>query len=166
MHINSEFSSCNNLVRFYKMTFSKAYGLAGLRVGFGLMCEEIAGCLHKVRQPFNVNLVAQEGARAAIADTEFYDKTLSLTAEGKAYLTREVECLGCTPYPSHTNFFLIDVKGDATILFEAMLKKGVIVRSMKAYGFDNYIRVNIGTSDENDRFLGALSDALKECGYV
>ena len=147
-------------------TFSKAYGLAGLRVGFGLMCEAIAGCLHKVRQPFNVNLVAQEGARAAIADSEFYDKTLSLTAAGKAYLSREVECLGCIPYPSHTNFFLIDVKGDATILFEAMLKKGVIVRSMKAYGFDNYIRVNIGTSEENDRFLGALSDALKECGYV
>lgn len=147
-------------------TFSKAYGLAGLRVGFGLMCEEIAACLHKVRQPFNVNLVAQEGARAAIADAEFYLQTLRLTSEGKAYLGREVERLGCTSYPSHTNFFLIDVKGDATTLYEAMLEKGVIVRSMKAYGYDNFIRVNIGTGDENDRFLRALSDALKECGYV
>jgi histidinol-phosphate aminotransferase len=146
-------------------TFSKAYGLAGLRVGYGLMCERIAGCLHKVRQPFNVNLVAQEGARAALEDTEFYVKTLQLTAAGKAYMSREVERLGCTAYPSHTNFFLIDVKGDATTLYEAMLKKGVIIRSMKAYGFDNFIRVNIGTSEENDRFLKALGGALRECGY-
>lgn len=147
-------------------TFSKAYGLAGLRIGSGLMCEEIATCLHKVRQPFNVNLIAQEGARAAIGDTDFYDRTIRLTAEGKAYLSREVERLGCTAYPSHTNFFLIDVKGDATILYEAMLKKGVIVRSMKAYGFDNFIRINIGTKEENDRFLGALGEALQECGNV
>lgn len=147
-------------------TFSKAYGLAGLRIGFGLMCEEIAGCLHKVRQPFNVNLVAQEGARAALGDTEFYLKTLKSTADGKAYLSREVERLGCIAYPSHTNFFLIDVKGDATTLYEAMLKEGVIIRSMKAYGFDNFIRVNIGTRNENDRFLRALGDALRVCGYV
>ena len=147
-------------------TFSKAHGLAGLRVGFGLMCEEIAGCLHKVRQPFNVNLVAQKGACAALADVGFYQKTLQRTAAGKAYLSREVERLGCTAYPSHTNFFLIDVKGDATALYEAMLKKGVIIRSMKAYGFNDFIRVNIGTGEENDRFLGALAEALKECGYA
>jgi len=147
-------------------TFSKAYGLAGLRVGFGLMNEEIAACLHKVRQPFNVNLVAQEGARAALGDDDFYRKTLRLTASGREYLSAEVERLGCTPYPSHTNFFLIDVKGDATDLYEAMLRQGVIIRSMKAYGFDTFIRVNIGTAEENDRFLGALEKALQECGYA
>jgi len=146
-------------------TFSKAYGLAGLRVGFGLMSEQIATCLHKVRQPFNVNLVAQEGARAAIADDEFYRKTLRLTASGKEYLREGVERLGCTAYPSHTNFFLIDVKGDATTLYEAMLRRGVIVRSMRAYGFETFIRITVGTAEENDRFLAALGEALLECGY-
>ncbi|MCG6931246.1 MAG: histidinol-phosphate transaminase [Desulfofustis sp.] len=147
-------------------TFSKAYGLAGLRIGYGLMEEQIAVCLHKVRQPFNVNLIAQEAARAALKDSDFYAKTLRLTAEGKEYLSREVEKLGCISYPSQTNFFLIDVKGDATALYEAMLKKGVIIRSMKAYGFDTFIRVNIGTSEENGRFVRALGEALQECGYV
>ncbi len=147
-------------------TFSKAYGLAGLRVGFGLMSEAIATCLHKVRQPFNVNLVAQQGALAALSDREFYEKTLSLTASGKRYLRQEVERLGCAAYPSQTNFFLIDVRGDATTLYEAMLRLGVIVRSMKAYGFANLIRINVGTDQENDRFLAAFEQALKECGYV
>lgn len=147
-------------------TFSKAYGLAGLRIGFGLMCEPIAACLHKVRQPFNVNLVAQHGALAALGDKVFYQNTLSKTASGKRYLMQEVEKRGCKAYPSETNFFLIDVKGDATTLYETMLKRGVIVRSMKAYGFANFIRINVGTDQENNRFLQALEQALAECGYV
>lgn len=147
-------------------TFSKAYGLAGLRVGFGLMHESIAACLHKVRQPFNVNLMAQEGARAALEDQEFYQKTLRLTAEGKRFLTAEAEKLGCMAYPSQTNFFLIDVGGDATRLYDAMLKKGVIVRSMKAYGFANFIRITVGTEEENRRFIKALKGGRQECGYV
>ncbi len=147
-------------------TFSKAYGLAGLRVGFGLMAEAIAGCLHKVRQPFNVNLVAQQGALAALSDDDFYQQTLSRTAAGKQYLINEVEALGCTPYPSQTNFFLINVHGDATRLYEAMLREGVIIRSMKAYGYPGFIRINVGTDQENKRFLAALNKTLKECGYV
>ena len=74
--------------------------------------------------------------------------------------------LGCTPYPSHTNFFLIDVCGDATQLYEAMLYKGVIVRSMKAYGYPDFIRITVGTSAENQRFVAALADCLQELGYV
>jgi len=147
-------------------TFSKAYGLAGLRIGYGLMSKDIAACLHKVRQPFNVNLVAQEGARAALADQAFYVKTLKMTADGKRYLMAEVEKRGCTAYPSQTNFFLIDVKTDATSLYEAMLLKGVIVRSMKAYGFPQFIRISIGTAEENRRFLDCLQGALQECGNV
>lgn len=146
-------------------TFSKAYGLAGIRVGFGIMDSFIAGCLHKVRQPFNINQLALSGALAALDDHEFYQKTMTLVDQGKHYLMEEVEKLGCRSYPSQTNFFLIDVRGDATILFESMLRKGVIIRSMKAYGFPQFIRINIGTEQENSRFLDALKDSLTECGY-
>ena len=147
-------------------TFSKAYGLAGLRVGFGLMPSSIAACLHKVRQPFNINGVALSGALAALQDTDFYQRTLASVKEGKRYLMHELEKLGCRSYPSQTNFFLIDVRGDATLLYESMLRKGVIVRSMKAYGFPGFIRINVGTPSENDRFLAALKVCLQECGYA
>ena len=146
-------------------TFSKAYGLAGLRIGFGIMAPPVTDCLHKVRQPFNVNLIAQQGALAALGDGDFYQKTLHKTAAGKRYLIEVVEQLGCTPFPSQTNFFLIDVHTDATTLYETMLRKGVIIRSMKAYGYDSFIRINVGTDEENNRFLAALEEALKECGH-
>jgi histidinol-phosphate aminotransferase len=146
-------------------TFSKAYGLAGLRIGFGIMAAPVADCLQKVRQPFNINLIAQQGALAALGDHDFYRYTLSKTAAGKRFLMEGVEKLGCTPLASQTNFFLIDVHTDATILYEAMLRKGVIIRSMKAYGFETYIRVNVGTDEENERFLAALGEALEECGH-
>lgn len=147
-------------------TFSKAFGLAGLRVGFGVMHREVAALLHRVRQPFNINLPAQAGALAALSDLEHYQRTLTGTTEGRAWLSAAVAQLGCTPYPSHTNFFLIDVQGDATKLYEAMLYKGVIVRSMKAYGYPNFIRITVGTAAENERFVGALADCLQALGYV
>lgn len=147
-------------------TFSKAYGLAGIRVGFGLMSAEIAGYLHRVRQPFNVNQLAQVAAIAALQDTEFYQKTLQGTREGKAWLQKEVEKLGCISYSSQTNFFLIDVKGDATVLYEAMLHKGVIIRSMKAYGYTNVIRITVGTTEENSRFVSTLATCLRDLAYV
>ncbi|MGB3210783.1 MAG: histidinol-phosphate transaminase [Desulforhopalus sp.] len=147
-------------------TFSKAYGLSGLRVGYGLMAEDIAECLHKVRQPFNINQMAQVGALAALDDEEYYLLTLDRTAKGLAYLSREVDKLGCKSYPSATNFFLIDVQGNADKLYQAMLSKGVIVRSMSAYGFENFIRVTVGTEEENSRFLGSLADCLGELNYV
>ena len=147
-------------------TFSKAYGLAGIRVGYGLMSAEIAAYLHRVRQPFNVNQLAQVAAIAALNDTEFYQATLQKTKEGMAWLQEEVEKLGCTSYSSQTNFFLIDVKGDATALYEAMLHQGVIIRSMKAYGYTNVIRVTVGTSEENYRFIRTLGICLRELGYV
>ncbi len=147
-------------------TFSKAFGLAGLRVGFGLMHREIAGILHRVRQPFNINLPGQVGALAAIRDLDHYQRTLEGTREGRRWLSREVERLGCVPYPSHTNFFLIDVRGDATALYEAMLHRGVIVRSMKAYGYPDFIRITVGTEAENTRFIGALAGCLADLGYT
>lgn len=147
-------------------TFSKAYGLAGLRIGYGLMPSQVAGNLHKVRQPFNVNQLAQIGALAALQDEEFYQQTLRRTREGLQYLRDEVEKLGCKSYSSQTNFFLIDVQGDATALYEAMLYKGVIIRSMKPYGYNDMVRVTVGREEENNRFLAALSACLCELSYV
>jgi histidinol-phosphate aminotransferase len=116
-------------------TFSKAYGLSGLRLGYGIMDAEIADYLNRVRQPFNVNLLAQIGGLAALEDEEYYQLTLQRTREGISWLSREVELLGCRPLPTHTNFFLIDVGGDAKKLYEHMLHKGVIIRPMLAYGY-------------------------------
>jgi histidinol-phosphate aminotransferase len=147
-------------------TFSKAFGLAGLRVGFGLMHKDIASLMHRVRQPFNINLLGQAGATAALSDKDHYDMTIRETGKGRQWLSREVEQLGCRAYPSHTNFFLIDVRGDATALYEAMLYKGVIVRSMKAYGFPEFIRITVGTEKENQRFVAALDACRKELGYA
>ena len=147
-------------------TFSKAFGLAGLRVGFGIMHHEVASLLHRVRQPFNINLPAQAGALAALDDMAHYTHTLRATTDGRAWLHQAVAELGCTPYPSHTNFFLIDVGGDATRLYEAMLYHGVIVRSMKAYGYPDCIRITVGTAAENQRFVAALGECRRELGYA
>lgn len=147
-------------------TFSKAYGLSGLRVGFGVMAREVASCLHKVRQPFNINQMAQVGALAALEDKEYFLNILKKTRQGLIFLSEEVEKLGCTSYPSQTNFFLIDIKGDADKLYQAMLYKGVIVRSMSSYGFSGFIRVTVGTEEENSRFIRALKDCLSDLGYI
>jgi histidinol-phosphate aminotransferase len=147
-------------------TFSKAFGLAGLRVGFGIMHADIASLLHRVRQPFNINLPGQIGALAALDDPEHYNKTMDGNRKGLQWLTEQVQALGCRPYPSYTNFFLIDVRGDATALYEAMLHKGVIVRSMKAYGYPDFIRITVGTESENSRFIAALQECLGELAYV
>lgn len=147
-------------------TFSKAFGLAGLRVGFGLMHREIAQLLHRVRQPFNINLLGQIGALAALADHDHYRMTVAETVNGRQWLSRRIEEIGCRSFPSETNFFLIDVRGDAAKLYEAMLHKGVIVRSMQAYGFPNYIRITVGTREENRRFISSLRECLRDLGYV
>jgi len=146
-------------------TFSKAYGLSGLRLGYGVMDVEMAGYLNRVRQPFNVNSLAQVGGVAALADDEHYRMTLEKSRAGIIWLSREVTKLGCRPMETHTNFFLIDVKGDGRKLYEHMLYQGVIVRPMQAYGYPNYIRITVGRRDENERFIGALAKSLKELGY-
>ncbi len=146
-------------------TFSKAYGLAGLRVGYGMMHEELAAALHRVRQPFNVNTPAQVGALAALADEEHYRNTLETTRREMARLAAAVEELGCRPFASQANFFLIDVNGDGRTLYENLLRQGVIVRPMQAYGYPGKIRITPGRPEENDRFLRSLAAALRELGY-
>ncbi|MEW6427227.1 MAG: histidinol-phosphate transaminase [Thermodesulfobacteriota bacterium] len=146
-------------------TFSKAYGLAGLRVGYGLMPAEVAGYVHRVRQPFNVNSLAQVGALAALDDDEHYRRTMATTRAGMAQLAAGAEKLGCTPYPSHTNFFLIDVGRDAKTVYEKMLTRGVIVRAMTAYGYPRFIRITVGLPEENSRFLDALATTLADLDH-
>ena len=141
-------------------TFSKLYGLAGLRVGYGVMPAELAGYLNRIRQPFNVNSLAQIAARAALRDRDFVERTLSVVHDGLDFLCQALTEMGVRFFPTQSNFFLIDVEQDAEALFHAMLRQGVIVRSMKSYGYSRYIRVNVGTAEENERFLKALRKVL------
>ena len=143
-------------------TFSKLYGLAGLRVGYGVMPAALVEGLNRIRQPFNVNLLAQIAARAALGDREFVARTLRLVHTGLDYLYTELDRLGLAYHPTQANFFLIDMQRDAQAVFEAMLRQGVIVRSMKSYGFPRSIRVNVGTVDENRRFITALRTVLDQ----
>lgn len=141
-------------------TFSKAYGLAGLRIGFGAMNPFLADYLHRVRQPFNTGTLAQIAALAALDDEDFLRKTQRVVWDGLQYLYREVERLRLNYLPSEANFFLIEVPGPAKWFYEAMLRQGVIVRAMSSYGMENHIRINAGLPEENERFIRTLSDTL------
>ncbi|MBW1840356.1 MAG: histidinol-phosphate transaminase [Deltaproteobacteria bacterium] len=141
-------------------TFSKAYGLAGLRIGYGVMPAEIAGLLNRVRLPFNVNSLALVGAVAALEDDVFLKKTQHLIHEGLDFLWGSLERMGLKYFPSQSNFFLIDMEKNADEVFEKMLQQGVIVRSMTSYGYPEYIRINVGLHDENVRFIEALKTVI------
>jgi len=141
-------------------TFSKSYGLAGLRLGYAICQPEIAAYMERVRQPFNVNILAQEAGVAALDDKDFLKKTRRLVLSGKKFIYDELSQLGLSYVPSVANFVLIDVEKDSKDVFKAMLKFGVIVRDMKQYGLDNYIRLTIGTQKENKRSMRVLRKVL------
>ncbi|MEW6263138.1 MAG: histidinol-phosphate transaminase [Thermodesulfobacteriota bacterium] len=141
-------------------TFSKAYGLAGLRVGFGLAHRELVDYLDRVRQPFNVNTLAQVGALAALDDQEFYQKTRTIVWSGLNWLKPELEKLGLKVYPTQTNFLLIELDRPVREISQALLRLGVIVRSLDSYGLDRFIRVNAGLPEENARLIEALKKVL------
>ena len=141
-------------------TFSKIYGLAGVRIGYGVMPPDLAGLLHRVRQPFNTSSLAQAGAIGALEDEAFLQKTLELVAAELDFLQGRLKEMGVTAFPTQANFFLIDVQQDAERVFQEMLKEGVIIRSMVSYGYPQYIRVNVGTREENIRFLAAFKKVM------
>jgi histidinol-phosphate aminotransferase len=143
-------------------TFSKAYGLAGLRIGFGAMDPDIASFLNRVRQPFNTGSLAQAAALAALDDEDFLRRTQQTTWSGLKYLYEEIGKMGLRYIPSEANFFLIELSFEAKRLFEAMLRRGVIIRSMASYGMERFIRVNAGLPDENMRFVRTLKQVLAE----
>ena len=140
-------------------TFSKAYGLAGLRVGFGLMNEALADLLNRVRQPFNVNSVAQAAALAALADSDYVAESAAINRAGLRQLTQALDSMRVAYVPSHGNFLLIHV-GAAGAVYEALLRQGVIVRPVANYGLPEHLRVTVGLPEENARFLSALKTAL------
>lgn len=141
-------------------TFSKIYGLAGLRVGYGVMPADLAQLLNRVRMPFNVNSLAQAAAAAALDDRRFVEKTTALIHTGLDYLYAELEKRNLRYFPTQSNFFLIDVQQDAKDVFERFLEKGIIVRAMSAYGFPGYIRINAGLPEENRRFIDTLDEVM------
>lgn len=141
-------------------TFSKLYGLAGLRIGYGFASEEMIDYMNRIRQPFNTNTLAQVGAAAALDDMDFVRRTLEVVREGLAYLYRQLDRLGLEYIPTQTNFFLIKMPRGAKKGYESMLREGVIVRSMDSYGLQDHIRVNVGLHEENERFIRTLEKML------
>lgn len=140
-------------------TFSKAFGLAGLRIGYGIAQRELTDLLNRVRQPFNVNSVAQAAAVAALADEDFLARSYELNLRGMAQLTGAFEALGLDYVPSVGNFVLVRV-GPAARVYQELLKRGVIVRPVANYGLPEWLRVTIGLPEENATFLRALPEAL------
>ena len=142
-------------------TFSKAYGLAGLRVGYALASPQVADMMNRVRQPFNVNSLAQAAAVAAMEDDAFLDECLEINRAGMAQLTEGFKHLGLDYIPSHGNFVALRV-GDAAAVNRSLLKQGVIVRPVANYGMPEHLRVSVGLEGENKVFLQALERALEE----
>jgi histidinol-phosphate aminotransferase len=142
-------------------TFSKLYGLAGLRIGYGFASSDIVDYINRVRQPFNANSLAQAAALAALDDREFVSASLKLVMEGLDFLYSQLDNIGLEYYPTQTNFFMIKVPLGAKKTYELMLKEGVIVRSMDSYGFDDCIRINVGLPEENERFINTLKKILE-----
>jgi histidinol-phosphate aminotransferase len=140
-------------------TFSKIYGLAGLRIGYGVGPLALTEVLNRIRQPFNVNALAQVAALAALDDTEHVARTRANNREGLAFLRQACERLGRPCVPSWANFLLIDV-GDGARVYEALLRKGVIVRPMDVYGMPHHLRVTVGLPEENRRFVASLEEVL------
>ena len=144
-------------------TMSKAYGLASLRVGFGMASAEVTNLLNRVRQPFNVSSFALAAAVAALKDTDFIEQSRALNLQGMAQLEQGFSQLGLAWVPSRANFILVDVQRNGAQVFEALLKKGVIVRPVGGgYGMPHHIRVSIGLSGENSRFLQALTQVMQD----
>jgi len=141
-------------------TFSKIHGLAGLRVGYGFMSEELAGVLHRVRNPFNVNSLAQAGALAALGEDDNARRVSELTWRGKKQLYKELDRMGLKYAPSEANFILVDTGLNSQKVFEELLRKGVIVRPGAFLGFPTCIRVTIGAESDNRRFIEALEAVL------
>ncbi len=137
-------------------TFSKIYGLAGLRIGYGISTPEINNFLNRVRPPFNANSLAQRAALAALGDDEHVAKSRAINAAGMEQVGNGLRALGATPIPSEANFLYFDVKRDGRQVFESLLREGIIVRHIEG----TMLRVTIGQPDENTAFLQALKKVL------
>ncbi len=141
-------------------TFSKIYGIAGLRIGYALGCSEFIAALNRVREPFPVSRVAQAAALAALEDEEYRERVLKNNEEGKAYLCNEFQNLGLPYAPSQTNFIFVDLKNDCERVFQDLLKKGIIIRPGNLWDHDTFARITIGTMEQNKTAIEALKGCL------
>ena len=142
-------------------TFSKIHGLAGLRIGYAVAPPEITEVLHKTRQPFNVNSIAQAGAIAALADDEHLRETRRVIDEGRAYLQEQFADMRIPFVPAAANFVMANV-GDGCAVFEELLRRKIIVRPLRGYGLPEWVRISVGTMEENKKLVAALSEAIPE----
>jgi histidinol-phosphate aminotransferase len=141
-------------------TFSKIYGLAGLRVGYGIARPDLVDIMNKVRQPFNVSMVAQAAARASLKDKEHVEKSIKINREGKIYLYKQFESMGLDYVPTEGNFILLHLDRPGPVVMQELLKMGVITRPLVGYELPNSIRVTIGTKEQNERFINGLKQVL------
>lgn len=146
-------------------TFSKSFGLAGLRIGYGILPEHLAECFWRARLAFSVNILAEEAAIAALEDESFRQASMQAISSGRKQLAHGLEALGCCVWPSSANFLLFQLPPDAPgalDCFEYLLRKGVIIRALKSYNLPDYLRVSVGNPEENEIFLSNLGDYLAE----
>ena len=142
-------------------TFSKVYGLAGLRIGYALGREDLVDCLYQVRDPFPVHRLAQVAAVAALNDEDHAIKSIQLVYEGKRYLYKELDKMGLSYVPSQANFIFIDFEKNSEEVFQALLREGVIIRPGKIWDYPTFARVTIGRMEDNQRFIKALKKIFK-----
>jgi len=141
-------------------TFSKVYALAGLRIGYSISNPEIAGILNRVRQPFNTNMLAQVAAIASLDDIDHVNKSVSMNTAGKIFLERSFNEMGLKYLPTMGNFISVNVRQNGVELYQKMLQHGVIVRPVANYAMPEYLRITIGTQQQNERFVETLKSCL------
>jgi histidinol-phosphate aminotransferase len=143
-------------------TFSKIYGLASLRIGFGIGRAEVIRSINQVREPFNTSRFAQAAALAAFEDKSFINDCRDANAKGIAYLTAQFNRLGFSFYPAHGNFIMVDVQRPAALVFDGLLRKGIIVRGGHMLGFPTSLRVTVGSQEQNELFIQMLEQVIAE----
>ncbi len=142
-------------------TLSKSYGLAGLRIGYGITHLEVAKILDSVRQPFNLNLIAYKAGITALEDRDYLKKSQKLVFEGRKYLSSELEKMGFKVLPSQANFIMVNFGDKAKLIYEELLKRGILVRPLGAYGFNSYLRISIGLPEENVYLINNIDEILQ-----
>jgi histidinol-phosphate aminotransferase len=142
-------------------TFSKIHGLAGLRIGYAVGPPDLIEVLHKTRQPFNVNSIAQVGALAALEDDEHQRETKRVIDEGRAYLHEQFAKMKIPFVPGTANFVMANV-GDGQAVFEKLLRQNIIVRPLKGYNLPEWVRISVGTMEENRKCVAALKEVLRD----
>jgi len=162
-----DFPNSTELIKRYKQlvilkTLSKVFAVAGLRLGYIIADEKVCDYVNRIRNPFNVNSLAQAAGLAALQDTEFLDKAREVNWSGLDYFYTELKKIGVTYWPSQANFVLIDTKMDSGVVFEALLKKGIITRPVNAYGLPTHLRISVGKESENIIAMQELKKVLNE----